>query len=175
MRRAIRVLILSDTHGFLDPRVAEEAASSAISVHAGDVGNGAVLATLRARTPRLIVVRGNNDTPAKWAPQDHDLLQSLPWEAKLDLPGGYLIVVHGHRAGRPAKRHAWLRKHYAGARGIVNGHSHHQCADRNGEPWVLNPGAAGRARTYGGPSCMVLYASPRAWKLDVKRFAKLSK
>jgi hypothetical protein len=41
-------------------------------------------------------------------------------------------------------------------------------------PWVLNPGAAGRTRTYGGPSCLLLIAGETDWKVEVHRFAFLT-
>jgi hypothetical protein len=33
-----RVAILADTHGFLDPRVAEQVAECDLAIHAGDIG-----------------------------------------------------------------------------------------------------------------------------------------
>jgi hypothetical protein len=39
---------------------------------------------------------------------------------------------------------------------------------------VLNPGAAGRTRTYGGPSCLLLIAGETDWKVEVHRFAFLT-
>ena len=71
-------------------------------------------------------------------------LASIPWEARLPLPGGLLVVVHGHRVPA-ADRHARLRALYPQARAIVYGHSHRLVVDRDASPWVLNPGAAGRA------------------------------
>jgi predicted phosphodiesterase len=69
-----------------------------------------------------------------------------------------------------AGRHAKLRQRYPQARAIVYGHSHHLVADRDALPWVLNPGAAGRTRTYGGPSCMVIEATDSDWRLSIHRF-----
>ncbi|MFM1890995.1 MAG: hypothetical protein RLZ44_72, partial [Pseudomonadota bacterium] len=37
-------------------------------------------------------------------------------------------------------------------------------------PWVLNPGAAGRSRTFGGPSCLLLHAGARVWRVETHRF-----
>jgi len=36
----------------------------------------------------VVAVRGNNDTPAKWAEDERDRLEKLPLEATLELPGG---------------------------------------------------------------------------------------
>jgi putative phosphoesterase len=165
----LRVAIVSDTHGVLDPRIAELAADCDVAVHGGDIGNAAVLGALAPRSGRVLAVLGNNDVAHKWPAADQHLLDALPLEVVEDLPGGRLVVVHGHRT--PAKnRHARLRARYADARAIVYGHSHRLVADQNAEPWVLNPGAAGRERTFGGPSCMVLAADHAHWSLAVHRF-----
>jgi hypothetical protein len=165
----VSVAILSDTHGVLDPRVAALVADCDLAVHGGDIGNAGVLAALQPRTGRVAAVLGNNDVPHKWPAADQHLLDTLPLELTEDLPGGRLVVVHGHRT--PAKdRHAKLRRRFPEARAIVYGHSHRLVADRDTEPWVLNPGAAGRERTFGGPSCMVLRASHGGWSLAVHRY-----
>ena len=165
----VRVALLADTHGALDARIAAEVARCDYAVHAGDVGNAGVLAALRPQLG-LVAVRGNNDTPAKWPREDQGLLAALPTTESLTLPGGTLVVVHGHRAGGVDQRHARLRKQFPEARAVVYGHSHRLVCDRDAQPWVLNPGAAGRARTFGGPSCLILLAGPRVWRVEVQRF-----
>lgn len=166
----MKIAILSDTHGTLDPRIEAQVLSCDLAVHAGDVGSAAVLRCLRPRG-KLVAVRGNNDTKDKWPAQDHAQLRALPDEAELALPGGVLRIVHGDAFGPPARRHARLRAAYPQARLIVYGHSHRLVVDRAHCPWVLNPGAAGRARTYGGPSCVLLTIDDGGWRLQVKRFA----
>jgi len=220
----IRVAIIADTHGFIDPRIAEAVRACDVAVHAGDIGNAEVLHTLQrpatvardarrrprvprvspprspdtlppsqrmpghrrntaslagspaARAPRLgkwplIAVRGNNDTAKHWGANANNMLAALPEEAALDLPGGALVVVHGHRAGAVAGRHARLRHVYPQARVVAYGHSHRLVCDQSQYPWILNPGAAGRARTYGGPSCLVLHAGSGQWRVEAIRFA----
>jgi putative phosphoesterase len=165
----VRVAILSDTHGFTDPRVLGLVAECDLAVHGGDIGGGAVLADLQPRTGRVVAVTGNNDLPHKWPETDRSLLAALPEVAEVRLPGGALVVTHGHRV--PARgRHERLRRRFPLARAIVYGHSHRLVADLDAAPWVLNPGASGRTRTYGGPSCIVLKASGNAWELEVRRF-----
>lgn len=137
-------------------------------VHAGDVGSGEVIASLRAVAP-LTVVRGNNDVSAKWPADGQGQLAQLPDSAELDLPGGRLIVVHGD-AFPAARRHGGLRARWPAARAIVYGHSHRLVLDTDARPWVVNPGAAGRARTYGGPSWVLLEAGPTRWMLTPQRF-----
>ncbi|MCB1866423.1 MAG: metallophosphoesterase family protein [Chromatiales bacterium] len=169
----VRVAIVSDTHAMLDPRIAALVADCDIAVHAGDIGALEVLRELRPRSGNVIAVRGNNDEPRGWPAIDHTALATLPWETDIELPGGRLAVEHGHRAGTVAQRHARLRDKHAGARAVVYGHSHRLVIDRDARPWILNPGAAGRARTHGGPSCLVLTASARAWRIEAKRFEPL--
>lgn len=171
-RAPLRVAILSDTHGTLDARIAARVALCDYAVHAGDVGNAAVLAALRPRLGQALAVRGNNDTAAKWPPPDHKLLDALPESASLELPGGILAVVHGHRAGGTAERHARLRRQFPQARAVVYGHSHRLVCDQDDPVWVLNPGAAGCARTFGGPSCLILHAGSRVWRVEILRFAE---
>ncbi|HEX7111311.1 MAG TPA: metallophosphoesterase family protein [Mizugakiibacter sp.] len=165
----MRVLLLSDTHGVLDARIAALAADCALAVHAGDVGTAAVLDALAARCPRVIAVRGNNDVAAKWQGAAA-VLRTLQTEARVELPGGVLAVVHGD-ALDARDRHARLRRVYADARAVLYGHSHRLCVDDAAAPWVLNAGAAGRARTYGGPSCLLLHAEAKAWRVEIVRFA----
>lgn len=169
----VRVAVVSDTHGFLDPRVAEAVSRHDCAVHAGDVGSAGVLEALRPGRQLVFAVRGNNDVPRKWPVQDRPVLGSLPRTVMLALPGGILAVVHGDRAGRPSERHRKLRARFADAKAVVFGHSHHRCVDRSARPWILNPGAAGKARAYGGPGMLSLTAGRKRWVVREVIFAPL--
>jgi uncharacterized protein len=172
--KCIRVIILSDTHGFVDPRILEAARGSDVVVHAGDIGNAAVLAALRCCGGELVAVRGNNDSAERWPRADGTTLDALPTQGALDLPGGRLLVVHGDRVLPASGRHARLRERFPDVRVVVYGHTHKLRCDRTRLPWVLNPGAAGRSRTFGGPSGLVLRARGAHWDLQVIRFKPLS-
>jgi putative phosphoesterase len=171
MGASAKVAIVSDTHGELDPRIEREIARCDYAVHGGDVGGWSVIEAMRPGCGRPVVVLGNNDVPRRWPERGRDALAALPSEAFLDLPGGRLAVVHGHQHSRVATRHRWLRRRYPEARIVVYGHSHRLCIDQEDTPWVLNPGAAGRSRTFGGPSCLILHAGRVAWRIEVKRFS----
>ena len=170
----MRVAILADTHGVLDPRIAEIVRDCDCAVHAGDIGGASVLAALRP-AGTVLAVRGNNDSPAKWAEDERHSLETLPLKATLELPGGPLVVVHGDRVLPARERHERLRRHYSQARAVVYGHTHRLLCDQRERPWVLNPGAAGSARTFGGPSCLVLHAELRTWRVEVMRFPTLKR
>jgi len=166
----VRVALLSDTHGSLDQRIRAVAVGCDRIVHAGDIGGRQVLDELTDGSGRLVAITGNNDVPAKWPPDEEDLLKQLPSEAALDLPGGRLVVVHGDRVNPAKQRHERLRRLYPEARLVMYGHSHRLVCDQSELPWVVNPGAAGRSRTFGGPSMVLLTATARGWTLETLRY-----
>lgn len=167
----LRLALISDTHGFVDPCIVERVGDCDAAVHAGDIGDHAVLKALRPRRRRVLAVRGNNDTPGKWPAADQGVLNQLPREMEIILPGGTLVIVHGDRMLPASARHDRLRQRYANARVVAYGHTHRMLVDRKALPWVVNPGAAGRVRTFGGPSCAILEVSARRWRVRLLRFA----
>jgi uncharacterized protein len=171
--RSARVLLVADTHGILDDRIAALARECDVAVHAGDVGAAAVLDTLRQRGAQVFAVRGNNDVPAQWLRDERAAQSTLEDVARIELPGGVLVATHGDQF-LSSKRHARLRAAFPEARAILYGHSHKLVIDDSELPWVLNPGAAGRARTFGGPSCLLLDASVGAWRVEARRFERIS-
>ena len=167
-----RVALVSDTHGHLDPRIVAVVERCRVVVHAGDIGSVAVLDTLARSDRRVAAVRGNNDIASKWDPDEHGRLEQLPWEAALALPGGRLAVTHGHQIVSVERRHGWLRERYPDARVVVHGHTHRRCIDRSARPWIVNPGAAGRNRTFGGPSLVVIDVDGPRWRLRTVHFER---
>jgi putative phosphoesterase len=126
----MRVGLISDTHGLLRPEAAAFLAGSDHIIHAGDVGEQAILDALSAIAP-LTVVRGNVDTDA-WA-------MRMPGTARLPLGEIMLYVLHdlGTLDVDPRR---------LGIRVVVSGHSHQpQVAERDGVLYV-NPGSAGPRR-----------------------------
>ncbi len=159
----MRIGLLSDTHGWLDPRISSVLSEADCIVHAGDVLGAHILEQLHtlSRDGQVIAVAGNND-------RFHG--SDLPDEQELPLPGGCLTVVHGDRFGSPPQ-HGRMRQQWPQSRAIVYGHTHRVAQDQEAEPWVLNPGAAGRTRLRGGPSCMMLTAHVQRWELDLYQFS----
>lgn len=155
---AVRIGLIADTHGPVAEALRGVLDRCHILVHAGDVLDARALAC-RGRNHAVVAVRGNNDRPAG-AP---DALE-LPDVLELALPGGKLVVIHGDRYPA-AVRVARLRRDFPQARAIVCGHSHRMLVDRTAQPWVLNPGAAGRVRTDGGASALILFAWETGWRL----------
>lgn len=167
----MNVLILSDTHGLIHPDIVSLARGSQHIVHCGDIGNATVLQQLRD-CAELTAVRGNNDVEAMWQADEHAELAALPWEAELPLPGGILGICHGHQEPSVPRRHGYLRTAFPHCRMVTYGHSHQLVIDEEDDGCrVINPGAAGRARTNGGPSCLMLNAQEDEWSLEAFRFS----
>ncbi|MEA3410257.1 MAG: metallophosphoesterase family protein [Pseudomonadota bacterium] len=165
--------IVSDTHAFLDPRIAALIRSCDLAVHAGDVCSPAVLHALCPKTRKVIAVAGNNDTVERLPTRHAHLAHRLPREVRVELPGGTLAVEHGDIHGFNRPSHASLRLSHHEVRAVVYGHTHRAVLDLSDTPWVINPGAAGRTRTHGGPSCAMLTATRRSWRVRLVRFEAL--
>ena len=161
----MKVLLLGDTHGWVDDSIVELAAGMELVVHTGDIGSASVLAALKSRCGNVLAVAGNNDVPKKWSVDEHHVLSGLPESLQIELPGGVLAIEHGHRIWDSANYHSRLRNKYPDARAIAYGHSHIRRIDTTNQPWVMNPGAAGRVRTKGGASCLVLTVKPDRWSV----------
>lgn len=155
-RDARRIGIVSDSHGAIDPRIVQALGDCDVVVHAGDVGGPDILTAFTV--PVIVAVYGNNDTPQRWGAD-----VALPECVRIDVRGGALVVIHGHQYPQAKRRHAQLRARYPDARMIVYGHSHRRCIDDAMLPWVINPGACGRARTFGGASAVRLVWRRRQW------------
>ncbi len=141
-----------------------------VLVHAGDIGDDNVFVSLSAITDHLVAVVGNNDLFSRGWSVTCKQAQVLSESAELVLTGGTLVVEHGHRIHDTRHYAERLRDKYPQARMIVFGHTHQQMIDQNQQPWVVNPGAAGRARTHGGPGCLISSITGHNWVLESCRF-----
>ena len=77
--------VVSDTHGFYDPRVTPLLDGVEHILHAGDVGDPAVIRQLSELAP-VTVVRGNNDREGECA--------RYPEVASLELGGCRIHLTH---------------------------------------------------------------------------------
>lgn len=167
---SVRVALVSDTHAEICPGILSVVAGCDAVVHAGDICGKHILDALHEHNDRVIAVAGNNDVPERWPENERDAVLALPRVAELALPGGRLVVEHGHEHGWQQPDHARLREAHPGARLIVYGHTHLRVYDKSEKPWIINPGAAGYTRNQGGPSCLVLNASEDEWNIEPHRF-----
>ena len=130
MSRPCSVGLISDTHGLLRPEAVRALRGSDAIIHAGDVGDPAILDEL-ARLAPVTVVRGNIDKGA-WA-------ASLPETAVLEIGGVLFYVVHNidDLEIDPAA---------AGFAAVVYGHSHQPGMQEKDGVLYVNPGSAGPRR-----------------------------
>jgi len=126
----VSVGLISDTHGLLRPEALEALRGSRHIVHAGDIGDPAVLEAL-ARIAPVTAVRGNNDK-GSWA-------RKLRETEVLELGRTRLYVIHNlsELALDPAA---------AGIHVVVAGHSHRPAEDLRDGVLYVNPGSAGPRR-----------------------------
>lgn len=130
MASVIRVGVISDTHGLLRPEAIAALRGSDHIIHAGDIGEERILATLRGLAP-VTAVRGNVDREA-WA-------RTLPEVAEVELGGVRLCVVHIQGA-------AGFEPHERGVGALIYGHTHVPGIETREGVLYLNPGSAGPRR-----------------------------
>jgi len=125
----VRIGVLSDTHGWLDPAIVRYFAGVDHIIHAGDVGAPGVLDALSAMAG-VTAVAGN---------ADESFNGRLPAEAHGEIGGVRFLVAHDQR--RIIQRHTDPASE--GFDLVVSGHTHAAYADWMDGVLYLNPGAAG--------------------------------
>jgi putative phosphoesterase len=168
----LRLVILSDTHGYLDENIAVLIRTCDVAIHAGDVMDVSVLEQMQPAL-QTIAVAGNNDERGLWSSLENRFTKKLPESVLVQLQGGTIAIEHGHRFGFFQPDHQQLIAAYPKVRAIVYGHTHKQLVDQSRTPWVLNPGAAGVVRNQGGPSCLVLSTNGDQWNVEANIFPQV--
>ncbi len=135
--KMMRLGLVSDSHGHLEPKLTRLFAGCDAILHAGDVVKPQILAVLEAIAP-LTAVRGNNDEGTS--------LARLPETAIVPLAGLTALVVHDlgprERPKPPARAILARRRPEI----VVHGHSHRPGAAVLGGTLFVNPGSAGPRR-----------------------------
>jgi putative phosphoesterase len=128
--KALRIGLISDTHGLLRPEALAFLAGSDHIVHGGDICDPAILEAL-ARIAPVTAVRGNNDHGA-WA-------ERLRETELIELGAIWLYAIHD-RARLDIDPVA------AGVQVVVSGHSHRPSVEHCEGVLFVNPGSAGPRR-----------------------------
>jgi len=146
----MRLGILSDTHGLLRPEVLEVFAKVDRILHAGDVGDPAILDALGALAP-VTAAYGNVDGSV--------LRARLPRVAEAKVDGFVVVVTHGDQLGMPEPN--GLKAMFPHAEVIVYGHTHRPLiTDFDDYVVALNPGCAGPAREGAVPTVAIMETEP---------------
>jgi putative phosphoesterase len=128
--RVHTVGVISDTHGLLRPEAVAALTGVERIIHAGDIGERAVLDALGRLAP-VTAVRGNNDRGG-WA---HD----IPETEVVEIAGLALYVLHDlHELD--------LDPRAAGFAAVIAGHSHQPRQEERDGVLYFNPGSAGPRR-----------------------------
>ncbi len=152
--------VISDTHGYFDPRLPEMMAGVEAILHCGDVGSREVLDGLK-RIGKVYSVRGNVDPKGVKLRRSQTLQfegvqvrlqhQLLIPQSELEAwsDGTMLCKLH------PERRDAFLDEFGAETRVVLFGHSHQPCLMTLGHKLFFNPGSAGQQR-FSLPRCFGL-------------------
>ena len=126
----LNIGLISDTHGLLRPEAIDELTGVDHILHAGDVGDAAILDRLRKIAP-LTAIRGNVDVAG--------VCGALPATEAVELGGRLFYLVH-------SLQDLDINPVAAEVAVVVYGHSHRpEIRERDGVVY-LNPGSAGPRR-----------------------------
>ena len=126
--QARTVGLISDTHGLLRPEALRALASSDLILHAGDIGDPAILAALALIAP-VAAVRGNNDRDA-WA-------DGIPYRLTMQIRALRVYMLHDLKE---------LERAHSGLDVVICGHSHRPSVHERDGVLYINPGSAGPRR-----------------------------
>ncbi len=129
----MKIGLISDTHGYLDPRVPEIFAGVEHILHAGDIGFATIILELEQIAP-VTAVLGNNDFGMEYR------------ETEVVEVGGVKFMIHHivepRRLDDSLKRK--IAQHTPGV--VMFGHTHKPFDEVIGGVHFLNPGYAGKPR-----------------------------
>ncbi|MFK8057185.1 MAG: metallophosphoesterase [Saprospiraceae bacterium] len=133
-----KILLLSDTHSYLDSAIMKHVAEADEVWHAGDIGNFAVYDTLDAAAKTLRIVHGNID--------EYSMHTVAPENLDFTVEG--LRVFMTHIGGYPGRYNGRVKDILRGEPGIdlfICGHSHilKVMPDKMHNLLHMNPGACG--------------------------------
>jgi uncharacterized protein len=122
--------MISDTHGLLRPEAVAALRGADRIIHAGDIGDPAILDRLSELAP-VTAVRGNVDREA-WA-------KNIPETNVLEVDGVSIYVLH-------TLENLDLKPGAAGFAAVIYGHSHVPKQEMKDGVLYFNPGSAGPRR-----------------------------
>lgn len=164
--------VVSDTHGYFDPKLKLTLAGVEMILHAGDVGDASVLDELGEIAP-VRAVRGNVDLTGSGLPLSLQLtlggaaihmLHILP-APQSDLENWAAVADQAKPMSRPAER--LVRAFGLATEVVLFGHSHRPCLESMGGILWINPGSAGRKRFSLPRTCALLEVSARNLKARI--------
>jgi len=149
----MRIGVISDTHGFLDPKIPGLFDGVEHILHAGDIGSDGIITGLKAVAP-VTAVLGNTDSSPTFRLTE---VTSL---------GGRKFLVH--HIVNPRALAGELRLRIARERpdAVVFGHTHKAFCETIDGVLYLNPGYAGRPKFGTERSAAILHCAGREIRVE---------
>jgi len=129
----MKIGVISDTHGFLDPKVPEFFDGVSRILHAGDMGGDSIIVELGAIAP-VTAVLGNTDSSPTFRLTEVVTL------------AGHRFLVHHIVNPHALKEELQLRIAHERPDAVVFGHTHRVFGETIGGVLYLNPGYAGKPK-----------------------------
>lgn len=147
----MRVGVLSDTHGYVNPRLFDLFEGVDRILHAGDITTIDIVDELTAIAP-VVAVHGNMDYP--------EIVARYPEDQRIKLAGVDIFMTHngGMLLRSPSNFKARVGRKRPDV--FVWGHTHRTDNRMIEGTLSLNPGPAGRARVDHSPSAAILTLEP---------------
>jgi hypothetical protein len=140
----MKIGIISDTHGFLDSKVAEIFAGVSHILHAGDIGGDSIIVELRAIAP-VTAVSGNTDSSPTFRITEVVALAQ------------HKFFVHHIVNPHALKENLQLQIARERPDAVVFGHTHKAFCETIGGVLYLNPGYAGKPKFRAERSVAILH------------------
>ncbi len=144
----MKIGVISDTHNFLDPKIAELFAGVNHILHAGDIGNASIISELEEIAP-VTAVYGNTDA-------------GLPFKETeiIVLAGRKFLIHHIVNPFAPDDR---LKERIGRAQPqvVVFGHTHRTFCETIGGVLYFNPGSAGKPKFGLGRTVAILHCDAK--------------
>jgi uncharacterized protein len=132
---SMKIGVISDTHGFFDPRIPSIFEGAGHIFHGGDIGDRAIIRQLAKLAP-VTAVLGNNDAELESEFKETEVIQ---------LAGRKFLIHHIVDVHQPPANITHLIQRET-PDVVVFGHSHKPYCREIGTILYLNPGYAGRPR-----------------------------
>jgi putative phosphoesterase len=129
----MKIGLISDTHGFLDPKVPEIFAGVSHILHAGDIGDDSIIVELEAIAPVTAVLGNTNSSPTFRITEVVALAQRK-------------FFVHHIVNPHALKENLQLQVARERPDAVVFGHTHKAFCETIGGVLYLNPGYAGKPK-----------------------------
>ncbi len=145
----MKIGVISDTHGYLDPGVFSVFKNLDLILHAGDIGSEDIITALETLAP-VQAVFGNVD--------GFPFVERYPEVAVVERAGVVIAMTHQfRRLDDPALQHALAEAGHARADVLIYGHSHRAALEERDGVLLFNPGSAGRPRFSLRPAVGLLF------------------